>query len=44
MPSRVIDTTPSTMKLMMTIVAKTGRLIAVSDIHMGIQLSRPSDR
>ena len=34
MPSRVIDTTPSTMKLMMTIVAKTGRLIEVSEIHM----------
>ena len=34
MPSRVIDTTPSTMKLMMTIVAKTGRLIEVSDIHI----------
>ena len=34
MPSRVIDTMPSTMKLMMTIVAKTGRLIEVSDIHI----------
>ena len=34
MPSRVIDTMPSTMKLMMTIVAKTGRLIEVSEIHI----------
>src|SRR5262245_8624838 len=34
MPRRDIDTTPSTMKLMMTIVAKTGRLIDVSEIHM----------
>ena len=35
MPSRPIDTTPSTMKLRMTIEAKTGRLIEVSEIHMG---------
>jgi hypothetical protein len=34
MPRRVIDTIPSTMKLMMTIVAKTGRLIEVSEIHI----------
>ena len=34
MPSRVIDTMPSTMKLTMTIVAKTGRLMEVSEIHM----------
>ena len=37
MPRRVIETAPSTMKLTMTIVAKTGRLMDVSDIHM-IQL------
>ena len=30
MPSRVIDTMPSTMKLTMNIVAKTGRLMDVS--------------
>ena len=36
MPSRPIDTTPSTMKLRMTIEAKTGRLIEVSEIHMGV--------
>jgi hypothetical protein len=34
MPSRVIDTMPSTMKLMMTIVAKTGRLMEVLEIHI----------
>ena len=34
MPSRPSDTMPSTMKLTMTIVAKTGRLIEVSEIHM----------
>src|SRR5215204_6139681 len=34
MPRRVSDTTPSTMKLTMTIVAKTGRLIDVSEIHI----------
>ncbi len=34
MPSLVIETMPSTMKLMMTIVAKTGRLMEVSDIHI----------
>ena len=37
MPRRVIETAPSTMKLTMTIVAKTGRLMDVSEIHM-IQL------
>ena len=36
MPSRPSDTMPSTMKLTMTIVAKTGRLIEVSEIHMTI--------
>ena len=40
MPSRVIDTTPRTMKLRMTIVAKTGRLIEVSEIHMAMLASR----
>src|SRR5688500_1051591 len=34
MPSLVNDTTPSTMKLMMTIVAKTGRRMEISEIHM----------
>src|SRR6187401_2446725 len=34
MPSRPRETMPSTMKLTMTIVAKTGRLIDVSEIHM----------
>ncbi len=34
MPSRPRETAPSTMKLTMTIVAKTGRLIDVSEIHM----------
>ena len=34
MPRRPSDTMPSTMKLTMTIVAKTGRLIEVSEIHM----------
>src|SRR4051794_37914867 len=34
MPRRVSETTPSTMKLTMTIVAKTGRLMEVSEIHM----------
>ena len=34
MPSRVIDTIPSTTKLRMNIVAKTGRLMEVSEIHM----------
>jgi hypothetical protein len=33
-PSRPIDTRPSTMKLTMNIVAKTGRLIEVFEIHM----------
>src|SRR5262245_59090532 len=33
-PSRLMDTMPSTMKLMMTIVAKTGRLMEVIEIHM----------
>ena len=31
---------PSTMKLMMTIVAKTGRLMEVSEIHMCQYASR----
>src|SRR4030095_15467157 len=34
MPRRPRDTMLSTMKLTMTIVAKTGRLIDVSEIHM----------
>ena len=34
MPRRPSDTMPSTMKLTMTIVAKTGRLIEVSEIHI----------
>src|SRR4029453_2970167 len=34
MPRRPRETMPSTMKLTMTIVAKTGRLIDVSEIHM----------
>src|SRR5687767_8375773 len=34
MPSRIIDTTPSTMKLMMNIVAKTGRRMERSEIHI----------
>ena len=34
MPRRVMDTMPSTMKLTMTIVAKTGRLMEVSEIHI----------
>src|SRR5262245_54414089 len=33
-PSLVIDTTPSTMKLMMIIVAKTGRRMETFEIHM----------
>src|SRR6187401_3635473 len=36
-PSRVIDTIPSTTKLRMNIVAKTGRLMEVSEIHMTIR-------
>ena len=40
MPSLVIDTTPSTMKLMMTIVAKTGRRMEMSEIHMMRSLGR----
>ena len=34
MPRRPSETMPSTMKLTMTIVAKTGRLIEVSEIHI----------
>jgi hypothetical protein len=34
MPRRVIDTIPRTMKLTMTMVAKTGRLMEVSEIHI----------
>ena len=41
MPSRPSDTMPSTMKLTMTIVAKTGRLIDVSEIHMTIEPQIP---
>ncbi len=33
-PSRFIDTMPSTMKLTMNIVAKTGRLMERSEIHI----------
>jgi hypothetical protein len=33
-PRRLIDTIPSTMKLRMTIVAKTGRLMEVFEIHI----------
>ncbi len=32
--ARVIETMPSTMKLMMIIEAKTGRLMEVSEIHI----------
>ncbi len=39
MPSRDIDTMPSTMKLMMNIVAKTGRLIEMSEIHISNALT-----
>ena len=44
MPSLVIDTMPSTMKLTMTIVAKTGRLIEVSEIHIGPSSTSPEPR
>src|SRR5688572_25757914 len=37
MPRRPSDTIPRTMKLTITIVAKTGRLIDVSDIHMEVE-------
>ena len=40
MPSLVSDTTPSTMKLMMTIVAKTGRRIEMSEIHISVSTAR----
>ena len=40
MPSLVIDTTPSTMKLMMTIVAKTGRRMEMSEIHISAYFER----
>ncbi len=40
MPSLVIDTTPSTMKLMMTIVAKTGRRMERSEIHISAYFER----
>src|SRR5688572_25814073 len=39
MPSRPSETMPSTMKLTMTIVAKTGRLMDVSEIHIAFVLA-----
>ncbi len=36
MPRRPIETSPSTTKLMMVMVAKTGRLMDVSEIHMTV--------
>src|ERR1043165_7873003 len=38
MPRRVIETRPSTTKLRMNIVAKTGRRIEMSEIHMALLL------
>ncbi len=42
MPRRPIETRPSTTKLMMIMVAKTGRLIDVSEIHMAMSARKLS--
>ena len=38
MPRRVIETIPSTMKLRITIVAKTGRRMERLEIHMDVRM------